>query len=332
MTKFSKKKILITGGLGFIGSHIVNRLHGSYEIVVIDNDDSTSAKITAAEFEKKGIQVLPYNIADFNNWSDIKPCNFIFHGAAQTSAEQSKENPLDDFRSNAIGTIRIAEFAGKNKCDVIYCNSIRVYEPFAVDRMIQEKGTISENDLTVMGLSGETPPFVFSKLIGEQYLQWFSKKYGFRAISHRLSGIVGPGQRSNENHGWISYIVKCAIEGKIYRIFGNGDQTRDILHIDDFVSLVEMELVDFKYFSEDGFAIYNIGGGTNNRLSINDVVKLLKEDHELKLKYIKEDPRIGEPLHYATNLDKIKTKGWPLNEIKNKEQIISDIISNSVKK
>jgi len=325
MTNSSKKRILVTGGLGFIGSHVVRRLHGAYDIMIIDYDDSPSAMEIAAKWKKSGIQVWHNNIADFNMWNNIEPCDFIFHGAAQTAAEESKINPFHDFRSNALGTLRIAEFARKNKAGVIYCNTIRVYDPNIVDDLWNRSRAVSEDCETVVGLPKETPPFAFSKYIGEQYLHWYSQNYGIKVISHRMSGIVGPGQRSSEGHGWVSHLVKCAIAGKTYTIFGDGNQTRDILYIDDFVDLIEAELSNFRHFSENGFAVYNIGGGHKNELSINQLIKIIK-DYRLEVNKKNIGSRLGEPRHYVTNLDKIKQKGWPVNNLKNAEEIIAELV------
>lgn len=328
MTNSSKKRILVTGGLGFIGSHVVRRLHGAYDIMVIDYDNSSSAREIAAEWKKSGIQVWHNNIADFNMWDKIEPCDFIFHGAAQTAAEESKKKPFHDFRSNALGTLRIAEFASKNNAGVIYCNTIRVYDPNIVDDLCNKSKAVSEDCETVVGLQKETPPFAFSKYIGEQYLQWYSQNYGIKVISHRMSGIVGPDQRSSEIHGWVNYIVKCAVDGKQYKIVGDGKQTRDILHIDDFVDIIEAELSNFRHFSENGFAVYNIGGGHKNKISINQVIEILKEDYGLKLEEGKpDDPRLGEPKNYYSDLGKIRQKGWPLNNLKSAEEIIAELVA-----
>ena len=327
MTNSSKKRILVTGGLGFIGSHLVRRLRGAYDIMVIDYDDSSSARGIAAEWKKSGIQVWHNNIADFNMWDNIEPCDFIFHGAAQTAAVKSEKEPFDDFRSNALGTIRIAEFARKNNAGVIYCNTMRVYDSAFVDDLWYENKAVSEDCPTVWGLSNNTSPFAFSKYIGEQYLQWYSQKYGIKVISNRMSGVVGPDQRSSEVHGWVSYIVKCAVDGEQYEIFGDGNQTRDILYIDDFVDLIEAELSNFRHFSENGFAVYNIGGGHKNELSINQVIKILKKDYGLKLEYENGDPRLGEPRHYYSDLGKIRQKGWPLKNLKSAEEIINKVVN-----
>ena len=120
--------------------------------------------------------------------------------------------------------------------------------------------------------------------------------------------------------------MKNAVVVKPYEIFGDGDQSRDILFVDDFIDLVEMEIERFQYFSEGGFVIYNVGGGPKNEVSIRQVIDILKNNHKLDLKPEKSEARKGEPRHYVTNLDKIKQKGWPLNSLKNAEEIIAELV------
>lgn len=327
MTSSAKKKILITGGLGFIGGNIIKRLHGEYNFVVIDNDNSPATKKFAKKLELLGIKVWKYNIADFRYWEEVEPCDYIIHAAAQTAAERSKEEPFDDFRSNALGTIRIAEFARRTKASVIYCNSIRVYDSIAIDEITSKCGAVGEDCQTVTELAQGTPPFAFSKYIGEQYLRYYSNNFGIKVISLRMSGIVGPGQNSSEIHGWVSNIVRCAKADETYKIFGDGNQTRDILHVDDFVDLIEIQIKQFSLFSDDGFSVYNVGGGKKNEFSINQIINILEGKFGLKLTYRKKEPRIGEPRSYCSNIDKIKDKGWPLTELKSAEEIISSLVT-----
>jgi CDP-paratose 2-epimerase len=309
MATTSKKKVLVTGGLGFIGSHVVKRLHGKYDIVVLDWDMSPAAYETADEWRKVGVRIHQKDIADAETWKEIEPCDFVFHAAAQIAAEESWDDPARDFLSNAYGTLLVAEYARKKSACVIYCNSIRIYDPEAVDRTKEKLGVVSE-DCNTVDLSSEVPPFAYSKLIGEQYLRHYSRKHGVRVISHRMSGILGPDQKSSQIHGWVSYLVQCAVDKISYEIFGDGDQTRDVLHINDYVDLIEMELKDFNHFVEGNFAVYNIGGGPNNELSINQIIEILDKNHGLKLKYDKTGVRPGEPRQYVSGLNRIYKKGW----------------------
>jgi len=323
-----KKSLLVTGGLGFIGSHVVERFHPEFDIVVLDWEDKTDiAKERVAAWRRKGISVHQKDIADALTWETIEPCNFILHAAAQTAAVWSETEPNRDLWTNSLGTQLVAEYARRNSSKIIYCNTIRVYDSASIDEIYRENCAIDEDCPTIMERANWSPPFAYSKYSGECILRWYSEKYGLQVISHRMSGVVGPGQRSSEIHGWVSYLVKCAIDKKKYTIFGDGRQSRDILHIDDYVSLIEMELNRFEVFSEKGFRIYNIGGGPNNSLSINQTIKLLFENHGLKIEFINDYFRPGEPKHYVSKIEKINKKGW-YPKHNQPEKILDDLVES----
>lgn len=316
-----RKKILVTGGSGYIGSHLVRRLHNEYDIIILDWKEPTEGIARIAN------KIHTFDIALSERWTEVEPCDYVFHAAAQTSAVVSEEDPPRDFLSNAYGTFLIAEYARKYSAKVIYCNSIRIYDPDAVDEIMQRHKLVSEDCGTIKidTSSSQQPPFALSKYIGEQYLCLYARKYDLKVISHRMSGIVGPGQIGSNKHGWLSNLARCAVLGETYTIFGDGKQTRDVLHINDLLDLILMELDDFERFVENGFAIYNIGGGRTNRLSLFDAIDILKENHELKVTYEFGDPRKGEPKHYTTDFRRIAEKGWrPKQE--DPKRIIAELV------
>ena len=313
---------MVTGGSGYIGSQLISRLHGQYDIVILDWEEPP-ASIAQLVIEKH-----IFDIAVPESWAEIGKCDFVFHAAAQTSAVASEENPVRDFLSNVCGSFFVAEYARKYSAKVIYCNSVRVYDIAAVHEAIKKYGMVSE-DCPTIDISDRSPkmipPFALSKNVGEQYLWLYAQKYGIKVISHRMSGIVGPSQIGSQKHAWLSYLVECAVKGTEYTIYGKGNQTRDVLHIDDFLDLIELELKNFDHFAEKGFAFYNVGGGTSNKLSIKEVIRLLKEKHKLNLLHERTDFRQGEPRHYATNLTRIAKRGW-YPKHNNPEKIIAELV------
>jgi len=325
----NKKSLLVTGGLGFIGSHLVKRLKDYLKIIVIDNDKSQSAIELIKKWTKIGIIIHQNDIGESESWDNLEGCDFIFHGAAQTSAEESKKKEivLQDFNTNLRGTFLLAEYARKYHAKIIYCNTIRAYAPEFVDAAKKSNTLIDENFPTIDKSKVTQPPFAASKYFGEQYLKFYSQFHGLQVISHRMSGIMGPGQIGKQIHGWVSYIVKCAVREKPYTIFGDGHQSRDILHINDLVDLIEMELNDFERFCDQGFVVYNIGGGPKNEISINEIIELLKREYRLVLNSTPGHPREGEPKHYVSCLNKIAKKGWPAgNKLISKTKIIDELI------
>jgi len=302
-----RKRLLITGGLGFVGSRVVDSLHPLWEISIVDWDTASPENERMA---KRGILVIHADIAEKRTWNRLGPCDYILHAAGQISAEKSREDPQRDFLSNALGTLRVAEYARRTGANVIFCNTIRVYDPDFVDKQVGRGRTVREDAPTIMTSLVEPPPYALSKYLGERYLKYYAESFGFKVISHRMTGIVGPGQKGSPMHGWISYLVDCAVNGREYTIFGDGRQSRDILHIADLAGLVSTELHRFKHFCPGPFAVYNIGGGPRTALSILDVIRILKEDHGLILKYKTGAFRPGEPKHYVSGNGLIRRKGW----------------------
>ncbi len=339
-----KETLLVTGGLGFIGSHVVEKMRDRYKIIVVDYDHSLKANELTTKLQNHGVEVHQKDITDPKTWTGLPACEYIFHAAAQVAAEKSwgktednmaepKDGPIPDFQTNAFGTFLVAEYARKHNAHIIYCNSIRVYDPDAVEVEMEKHGKVSEECSTINMSIKPQPPFALSKYFGEQYLQCYSNMYGLNVISLRMSGIVGAGQPGSTTHGWLANIVRCANKSKEaiekneqYIIYGDGNQTRDILHINDFIDLIENQLANFKKYSEGRFAVYNVGGGPANELSINQVIELLNTEFSSEMTVAIAAPRIGEPRHYCTDLTKIKKKGWPYNNIISTKEIISEVV------
>src|SRR5437660_6923566 len=166
----SKKRILVTGGLGFIGSAVAHRLHQDYDVVVLDWKDSLASEHELSEFRRLGIAIHHGDVADPGIWQEIEPCDYVFHAAAQVSAVVSEIDSVRDFQSNALGTFMVAEFARRCSAKVIYCNSIRVYDQDGVEAAIRDRGVVDESCATVNEAQHPQPPFAISKYTGEQYL------------------------------------------------------------------------------------------------------------------------------------------------------------------
>jgi CDP-paratose 2-epimerase len=251
----------------------------------------------------------------------------------------SEADPRRDLITNTHGTQLVAEYARIHGARIIFCNSIRVYDSRAVDLRYKQTGSISEDCPTIFESHHWSPPFSYSKYAAECILKWYYEKHRLPIISHRMSGVVGPGQRSSEIHGWVSYLIKCAVnythnkkkdrkkekDKYLYTVFGTGHQTRDILHVDDYVDLVEQELESFSHFSEKKFNVYNIGGGPENEISLMGLISLLRESHELELNYQHDQARRGEPKHYVSSLEKIARKGWAPKRT-GADTIIADLV------
>ncbi|MFH1786604.1 MAG: NAD-dependent epimerase/dehydratase family protein [archaeon] len=242
------KKIIVTGGAGFIGSHLVDALSRENQVTVIDNL-STGRKENlnpAAEFIKT-------DISRQNAFSSISSADVIFHLAAQTSVMRSMEAPHDDFRSNALGTINVLELAKQLNSKVVYTSSCAIYgEPAS----LPVKETHAVNPIS---------PYAVSKLAAEKLSSAYSYIYGLDATSLRLFNVYGPRQ-SGDYAGVISIFIENALDCSSLKIFGDGSQFRDFVYVSDVVKA----LLSAASPSLKG-KVLNVG--TGRTVTINDLAK-----------------------------------------------------------
>ncbi|MDO8599526.1 MAG: NAD-dependent epimerase/dehydratase family protein [bacterium] len=314
-----RSSILITGGGGFIGSHIAAAVVAAgHRVVILEQREVVEPPSEA--------HVVCGDITEAGTWASIPPCDVVFHAAGFTSAVESEQNPDGSYRTNVEGTQCVAAYARLHGARVIFCSSIRVYDPDAVAEAMERRGVVNEDCALVRPDRTDQPPFTHHKRAAEQILI-NANAYTGGVIIHRMSSVVGPGQRGREGHGWVAYLVQCAIDGRPYTIFGDGAQIRDPLHIDDLVQLVRMELTDWPQFSRPGGAIYNVGGGPRMALSVNDVIRILREDHGLTLRWEHGAERSGEPRHYIADTTAVEQCGWSRRH-EDSRDLIRDIVAS----
>ncbi|MHA1475515.1 MAG: NAD-dependent epimerase/dehydratase family protein, partial [Promethearchaeota archaeon] len=296
-------KILITGGLGFIGHHLAIKLsQKGHKISVLDNLSRPTAVISdplnpiykdynweyLEEFHpkiKKKIIDIRDNEKITNLIQNFKP-EIIIHAAGQTSALDSIENPRFDFDNNMVGLFNVLNSAKERQIvkNFLYISTNKVYgNNVSKIPLIEGETRYIPEEKKFKGFS-ETlsidhsihTPYGVSKLAGDLYVQEFGKIYGMRNTVFRLSCIYGDQQFGIHGQGFISYMFLNAISGKPINIYGNGKQVRDILYIDDLSNLIEKYLsstmgLNPKIFNQKS-RVYNIGGGINNTISLLELV------------------------------------------------------------
>lgn len=251
-------KILVTGGAGFIGSHICKRLLGRKESVVcIDNFDDyydpalKRERISALEAMDGDFELVEGDICDKDLVSKLcEGVDYIFHEAAQAGVRVSVEDPIKPYKINVFGLLNIltaARDAGVQK--VINASSSSVYGKIKYMPFDEEH---PKNPLS---------PYGVSKLAAEHYCNVFSDLYGLKTANLRYFTVYGPGMRPDLA---ISIFTRKALGGEDIEIFGDGNKTRDFTHIYDIVD-ANMLLLD------KGEGNLNIGCG--NRVSIKDLAE-----------------------------------------------------------
>tara|TARA_A100001015_G_C14936344_1_gene690639 strand:- start:416 stop:1396 length:981 start_codon:yes stop_codon:yes gene_type:complete len=218
---YKSKSVLITGGSGYIGSHIIDRL----------SLEDCSIKCFSRNKEiikRKGIKYIFGDYSDEDIWSEaIKDVDIIFHLASQTSVYVAEDDPSKDYAANVL-PLEILAKSARNK------NKI----PFVVfSGTATQFGTVESNPVSEQVKDNPSNYYDFHKLLAEKYLKLFIKKNFIQGVSLRLCNVYGPGPKSSSHdRGILNMMVKRALDGKDLTIYGSGDYLRDYIFIDDVVN------------------------------------------------------------------------------------------------
>ncbi|MAG16011.1 nucleoside-diphosphate sugar epimerase [Candidatus Woesearchaeota archaeon] len=286
-------RALITGGAGFVGSHIAEYYaKKDWDITVFDNlsrskllnSETKNADFNAKFLQKNfpKIKLVQKDIVDFEELdAAAKGADVIFHAAAQTAVTASVKDPVADFKTNAIGSFNVMEAARKNDVKtVVYCSTNKVFGNNTDSIEVTEgekrynfgKGFEKGLPETFSIDLCEHTPYGTSKLTGDLYAQDYSHVYGIKTGVFRMSCIYGTRQFGVEDQGWVSWFSIATILGKPITIYGDGKQVRDVLYVSDLI-----ELYDKFINSNVKHGVYNTGGGKENTMSLLELLEILKK-------------------------------------------------------
>jgi UDP-glucose 4-epimerase len=280
------KKIFVTGGLGFIGSHLVEELVENNDILLIDN--KSSGKI--GNIEKHNHHNLNIMINDLNNMDlreILEDVDYIFHFAAMASVPLSVKNPVLTNKNNVDATIKLLEAAkDTNIKKFVFASSSAVY------------GNNLNVPLKESELLAPTSPYAASKASCELYLKSFHESYGLKNVIFRFFNVFGPRQDPNSQYAAvIPKFIDAIINGRQPIIFGDGEQSRDFIFVKD---LVKANIMAAKSKFN---GVLNLGSG--HAITINHLYDLIKDvlKSNLEPKYL--DERLGDIKHSQANVDNL---------------------------
>ena len=268
-------KYIVTGGAGFIGSHIVETMAEKHEIVVIDN--FLSGKPENLSMLPDSVKVIRGNITDLSLLTNVcKEADGIFHLAAIASVARSVDNPLATHETNLTGTLNVllaARECGVKK--VVFSSSSAVYgdEPTLPKR----------EDMALFPLS----PYAVSKLAGEYYCSVFSELFGVKTVSLRYFNVFGPRQDPDgEYAAVIPKFITRLLNNKAPLIFGDGKQTRDFVYVKDVVG------ANIRAMQSSATGTFNIGSGKSTDLTslAHSIAGIMK----VSLLPVYKKPRAGD--------------------------------------
>lgn len=282
-------KILVTGGAGFIGSHVVDELLSrNHRVVVLD--DLSTGKLENLPQENPHLEIIEGSILDVNRVSAaMQGCDVVIHLAAIASVQASVDNPQATHNVNFDGTLLLLEEAKRlGMKRFLFASSAAVYGDAT-------KGAISEE----APLSPMTP-YAIDKLASEYYLRHFYRTFGIAFTAFRFFNVYGPRQNpSSPYSGVISIFAAKAHAGNVLEIFGDGRQTRDFIYAKDVANVLVNSIEKEAMYGQT----INVGSGAS--VSLLDIIEKISIILNKKLEVKHLDARSGDIKHSLANVAKL---------------------------
>jgi CDP-paratose 2-epimerase len=313
-------RVLVTGGAGFIGSHVVEHFSKENEVIVVDNlirDELLGKQVGNKLYNwsyLKNLKNVNLRKCDIRNFNELKEnsvdVDIIIHTAAQVAVTTSLKDPRMDFEINAIGTLNALEVARLNDAIFLVCSTNKVYGENVNKIPLIEKETRYEyadekykdgipEEFSV-DLTGHSP-YGCSKLVADIYTQDYSYTYGLKTGVFRMSCIYGERQFGVEDQGWVAWFVIATTFKKPITIYGDGKQVRDLLYVKDLVRAFE------KFINSNiKHEVFNMGGGKENAYSLLEVLSIIKKVSNLSTKIEHADWRPADQKVYISNINKAR--------------------------
>lgn len=288
------KKMVVTGGAGFIGSHLAEELaRKGHQVIILD--DLSTGKIQNIElFLRKGVaEFIEGSIIDLSLLERIfKGVDYVFHLAAIPSVPRSVENPLPSHEANITGTLNVLLAARDNGVKkAIYASSSSVYGQTPT---LPRKENMPPNPQS---------PYAVTKTAAEYYCRVFHQIYGLPTVCLRYFNVYGPRQDPFSQYAAVipRFITRIS-QGRPPIIFGDGEQTRDFTFIKDAVE------ANILAAESDATGIFNVGRG--ERISINQLAELTAKLMDHNNEPIHEEPRPGDVRHSLADVSRFRAFGY----------------------
>jgi UDP-glucose 4-epimerase len=277
--------ILVTGGAGFIGSHLVDVLiERGYKVVVIDNLSNGKKEHINKKAKFYKIDICSPRIVEI--FKKEKP-GIVFHFAAQINVRKSVEDPLFDAKVNILGSLNVIQNFVQLRTSYFKPRTSNVQHPTFI---FASTGGAIYGEAKKIPTPENYPanpisPYGIAKLTVENYLRFYKENFGLKFISLRFSNVYGPRQDPKGEAGVVAIFIDKLLKGERPTIFGNGNQTRDFIFVED-VAFACLKAMEYKGEKE----IFNIGTGIET--SINELYKIISKllRTKIKPKYAPEKP------------------------------------------
>ena len=318
-------KILITGGCGFVGTNLAIFLNKKYKVDCLDNLSRKGSKYNLEILKKNRIRNFNIDIENFYQLKKLPKYDIVIDCCAEASVEVSKKDIDRVVNTNLIGTYNILKKIKKDKSKIIFLSSSRIYPIKNFNENIKSKNIkkkliikklVNEND----NKNGPKSLYGFTKLASEMLIEEFSYAFNIKFLINRCGVISGPLQFGKQDQGFISLWIWRHLNKKKLNYIGfggNGHQVRDVLHIEDLLSLIDLQI---KNFGKINNKIFTVGGSKKSYTSLKNLTNICSKltGNKIKMGKIISTSNYDIPYYISDNSYVSKTYKWkPLKTIYN---------------
>jgi CDP-paratose 2-epimerase len=277
----ARKPILITGGAGFIGSHLADRLARNGEhVLILDSLARPGVEANLAWLREHHPGHISAVIGDIRDEAVVQEAvdnaSAVFHLAAQVAVTTSLTDPASDLQVNLLGTFNLLQALRRRHQPCVFASTNKVYGKLEGVELVQSGDSWQPCDpaLRARGVN-ETQrldfctPYGCSKGAADQYVLDYAASYAIPTAVMRMSCIYGPRQLGSEDQGWVAHFALRALAGEPITIYGDGRQVRDVLFVDD---AVDAYLAAWRNIDRVRGRAFNLGGGPENAISLRQLV------------------------------------------------------------
>lgn len=307
-----RRPVLVTGGAGFIGSNLADRLaRDGHDVLVYDALSRPGVETNLAWLKKRHPQRVTAVVGDIRDEASVAEAAAdavaVFHLAAQVAVTTSLVEPREDFDINVRGTLNILDALRRrpDPAPLVFASTNKVYGDLADVELDLTNESYLPRDPAVRSLGiGEGRPLDFhtpygcSKGAADQYVLDYARSFGVPTAVLRMSCIYGPRQMGTEDQGWVAHFLIRALKGEPISIYGDGAQVRDVLDVSD---AVEAYLAAWDRIEAVKGRAFNLGGGPLNAVSLRQVIRFIEDltGHPVETRY--DDWRAGDQRYYVSD-------------------------------
>jgi CDP-paratose 2-epimerase len=311
------RRVLITGGAGFIGSNLAKALlRDGVPVRIADNLSRRGVEHNLRMLREIGgdLEFVDGDVRDRNVVDRVVgDVDEIYHLAAQVAVTKSIDNPRADLETNLLGTFNVLEAARRSGRQpfLLFTSTNKVYGelnhlPVHVRERryeFSDREAVDEHELLDFH-----SPYGCSKGAAEQYVRDYARIYGLPTVVFRMSCIAGPQQFGNEDQGWLAHFLYSALEDRTVTIYGDGKQVRDILNVADLIRAIALAR---QHQDRTAGQIYNIGGGPGNAASLLEVLQIVERVTGKRVQTNLASARQGDQRIFIADTSRFsKVTGW----------------------